>query len=109
MANNNWDKTTPKEEKTKVEKYSGFYIGRYEAGASKLEDVKKNNLYDIAGNLWEWTTESTQVDGQSGTFNVLRGGSFSNSYAGSPACYRRYNYVTGTITNGGFRPALYVK
>ena len=214
MANNNWDKTTPEEEKTKIEKYSGFYIGRYEAGVSKIEfannktlnepistgwwnndfvsskvtkgkitckagempyyhadlktavdmseamysdskyvesnlvtgtqwdmimkfiskesdysdvkstpwgnykdgqviysqgkgryilvdgstgiengsfttaddqyhygvrttasseDVKKNNLYDIAGNLWEWTTESTQVDGITEDLNLLRG------------------------------------
>ena len=249
--NNNWDKTTPDSEKAYIEKYSGFYIGRYEAGASKLEfannktlnapvstgwwngefvsskiinngkitckageipyyhadlktatdmstamysnskyvesslvtgtqwdmvmkfiskkedysdlkstpwgnytngqvayvqgqgkyievdgstgiekgsfttsdnkyhygvrttasseNVKKNNLYDIAGNLWEWTAESTQVDGITSALNVLRGGSFGDSYAGSPACYRYCNYVTGTATSFGFRPALYVK
>ena len=251
MANNNWDKTTPDSEKAYIEKYSGFYIGRYEAGASKLEfadnktletptetsywwnnnytsdkviggkitckagempyyhanlktatdmsaamysnsqyiesslvtgtqwdmvmkfiskesdysdvkstpwgnytngqvtyvqgqgkyievdnsngvekgsfttsdnkyhygvrttalseDVKKNNLYDIAGNLYEWIVESTQVEGKSGTFNVLRGGSFHHSYADRPACYRPYDNVKATYTNYGFRPVLYIK
>lgn len=252
MADVEWDKTTPKEEKTKIEKYSGFYIGRYEAGTSKLEfadnktletptgtsgwwngnytsskitnngkitckagempyyhadlktatdmsvrmysnskyvesslvtgtqwdmvmkfiskesdysdvkstpwgnytngqvtyvqgkgkyievdnssglakgpfttsdnkyhygvrttasseDVKKNNLYDIAGNLWEWTTESAQVEGQSATFNMLRGGSFGFSYEAYPTCNRHCGYTTNPLTDYGFRPVLYVK
>ena len=251
MSDNNWDRTTSEEEKTKTEKYSGFYIGRYEAGTNKLtfaddktleiptgtsgwgnnnyiaskvingkitckageipyyhanyqtaidmskamysnnkyvesslvtgtqwdmvmkfisekenysdvkstpwgnytdgqvtysqgqgkyikvdnsngvekgsfttsdnkyhygvrttassEDVKKNNLYDIAGNLWEWTTESAQVDGITSALNVLRGGSFYRSYEGVPACYRNYRYAVDTNTSGGFRPVLYIK
>ena len=73
------------------------------------EDVKKNNLYDIAGNLWEWTTESAQVDGITSALNVLRGGSFYRSYEGVPACYRNYRYAVDTNTSGGFRPVLYIK
>ena len=30
--NANWDNTTPKAELSQIEKYSGFYVGRYEAG-----------------------------------------------------------------------------
>ena len=252
MANNNWDKTTPEEEKTKIEKYSGFYIGRYEAGTSKLtfannksletptettnlsnenytsdkvtsgkitckageipyyhanyqtavdmskamysdskyvesnlvtgtqwdrvmkfiskevdysdvkntpwgnynnntkviynqgqgryievdgnngiengsfmtsdkgyhygirttassEDVKKNNLYDLAGNLWEWTTESAKPSGQTGTFKMLHGGSFGGGYADIPACCRGCSTVADTVVDRGFRPVLYIK
>ena len=73
------------------------------------EDVKKNNLYDLAGNLWEWTTESVSPSGQTGTFNILRGGSFNNGYADGPVCYRGCTIVTHTNTDHGFRPVLYIK
>ena len=61
------------------------------------EGVKKNNLYDIAGNLWEWTEEAAS----SGCF-MLRGGSFRYSYASCPACYRTYYSVTHSGTTHGF-------
>ena len=67
------------------------------------EGVKKNNLYDIAGNLWEWSEESATI----GTY-MLRGGSFAIAYTDYPACYRLCITATYTITNYGFRPALYI-
>ena len=67
------------------------------------EGVKKNNLYDIAGNLWEWSEESATI----GRY-MLRGGSFGGAYTDYPACYRGYNTATNTNTDFGFRPALYI-
>ena len=67
------------------------------------EGVKKNNLYDIAGNLLEWSEESATI----GRY-MLRGGSFNNACTDSSACYREYTAATDTGTNIGFRPALYI-
>jgi hypothetical protein len=67
------------------------------------EGVKKNNLYDIAGNLWEWTEESASI----GSY-MLRGGSFNIACTDYPACYRYSNTAASTSTNRGFRPALYI-
>ena len=72
------------------------------------ENVKKKNLYDIAGNLWEWTQEASYPDNTNESY-VLRGGSFRNSYSDYPACFRGSNTATDTSTNHGIRPALYIK
>ena len=77
------------------------------------EQVLKKGLYDVAGNLWEWTQESSYVAnlGYNITYNTynLRGGSFNNAYASGPACYRGYVSAPSTNTFGGFRPVLYIK
>ena len=72
------------------------------------ENVKKKNLYDVAGNLWEWTQE---VSYHSNTLEsyVARGCSFHNSYTDHSVCYRGYDAATSTSTNYGFRPVLYIK
>ena len=77
------------------------------------EQVLKQGLYDVAGNLWEWTQESSYVAnlGYNITYNTynLRGGSFYNAYEGYPACYRAYVSAPFTSTDLGFRPVLYIK
>ena len=45
--NANWDNTTPKAELSQIEKYSGFYVGRYEAG--------------LASDMTEFTTNQTHI------------------------------------------------
>ena len=72
------------------------------------ENVKKKNLYDVAGNLWEWTQETAYINNTLESY-MLRGGSFGLSYTKYTVCYRNSNTVTTTSTNYGFRPALYIK
>jgi len=80
------------------------------------EETKKKNIYDVAGNLWEWTVESADRDAlTSNQANadydqyVLRGGSFDNDCGVYSACYRGGHYAGDADTNSGFRPTLYVK
>ena len=77
------------------------------------EQVLRKGLYDVTGNLWEWTQEASYLAnlGYNTTYNTynLRGGSFGDAYASRPACYRVYFYASGASTNLGFRPVLYIK
>ena len=65
-----------------------------------------NNIYDMAGNVSDWTIEANNTD-----VRVLRGGSFNNrggSY--TPASYRDGSTPTNSVGYGGtsFRVALYM-
>ena len=79
------------------------------------EQVKKMNLYDVAGNLWEWTTEASYADNLDYNMNVnynsymLRGGSFYHAYTTYPAPFRACNFAPATSTDRGFRLALYLQ
>ena len=84
-------------------------------GAS--DAVKRKNTYDVAGNLWEWTTEASYMIKDTNysktDFNlnthILRGGSFTNAYDVCPTCFRGYDYGIDSDTRRGFRVALYIK
>ena len=73
------------------------------AGAS--EETNKMNIYDFAGNEWEWTLEKAS---SSSIPCAGRGGGFDYTGSDNPASYRD-NYDT-TYSNDyvGFRPTLYV-
>ena len=68
------------------------------------ERNSKMNIYDLAGNVWEWTLEKgTNTSHQC----AIRGGNFSNNGSYEPAS-DRFNYSTSNSGgNLGFRPALY--
>ena len=72
------------------------------------ENVKQKNLYDVAGNLWEWTQEASYPNNTLESY-MLRGGSFYGSYSDNPACFRAGDTATNPCTDRGFRPALYIK
>ena len=67
---------------------------------SKSED-KGYNVYDLAGNVREWTTEANGISGR-----VHRGGVYNNSLSAS--C-RYYYSPTGSSSDLGSRSILYVK
>jgi len=84
-------------------------------GAS--DSAKRKNIYDVAGNLWEWTTESAYIASYANysktnfdvNTHVLRGGSFKDAHGTNPACFRGSRYAAHTDTNLGFRCTLYIK
>lgn len=75
-------------------------------GASKMTQVY--HIYDVAGNLWEWTEEDSN-GATSGQYRVTRGGVFFNTSSTFPACYRRSAGVSYTGAHIGFRAVLYIK
>lgn len=84
---------------------------RIEIATGILEKNKSRNIYDFAGNMWEWTTE-TGAHGESfAKYAVLRGGSFHregsefsvSSISGSGSASEN-SYI-----DAGFRIVLYIR
>ena len=71
-------------------------------GAS--DETNKMNIYDFAGNEWEWTLEKT-----SDSYGpcASRGGYYSYTGSDFPASYRYRYGTTNSFYNVGFRPTLY--
>jgi len=95
----------------------GWYDDNYKSGNPEHltgKDVgttaanKLCNIYDMAGNVYEWTMERYSATGG----RVRRGMCFIyNAFNGSglPASRRDYLPVTSLDSAHGFRPALYIK
>ena len=65
---------------------------------------KANNLYDTAGNVWDWTMEANYT-----TYRINRGGDYSYNGSSYPASYRGGTFSPGSIrTNFGSRPTLMI-
>ena len=62
------------------------------------------NIYDIAGNVSEWTLEWTSSTGYSCTF---RGGSYIYNGSNIPAAYRNYDAPLNARFYVGFRLSLW--
>ena len=71
-------------------------------GAS--DACKKMNIYDLAGNVWEWTLEYTSNTNGPCAF---RGGSCNVSGSSRPASGRSYDGTTNSFSDVGFRASLY--
>ena len=71
-------------------------------GAS--EDAKKMNIYDFAGNVWEWTLEYSFDKTYPCTF---RSGYFGNLGSERPAAWRSNNITSYNALDIGFRATLY--
>ena len=87
---------------TKVSASSYSNSIKLTTGAS--DACKKLNIYDLAGNVAEWTLEYTNLTSLpcSG-----RGGYYSINGSGNPASYRRNDATTLSYNGVGFRVTLY--
>ena len=84
----------------------------YEIATGNTEKTKILNIYDMSGNMWEWTTEigNHNVEKSLEQYAVLRGGCFSDYGAKNPICYHNGNYtIDSSDCYFGFRVVLYVK
>ena len=73
-------------------------------GAS--EETRKMNIYDFAGNEWEWTLE--HAISNDNNLCAFRGGSYYNLGNGDSAAHR-YNYnISESYSIIGFRTTFYV-
>ena len=68
------------------------------------ETNKVMNIYDIAGNVWEWTLEKTSYTGGP---CVLRGGYFLNTGSFFPAATRGNDSTDDSSYDMGFRVSLF--
>lgn len=68
--------------------------------AGSAEYTKANNVYDMAGNVWDWTTEAYSAD-----YRVCRGGNYFDNGDYYPASYRDY-YSPNYGDYGGRRLSL---
>ena len=80
----------------------GNYSGSIkETGSS--DDYRIKNIYDLAGNAWEWTMEAYGTGGR-----VYRGGVYEGTGSDYPASYRYYNRPNVSDNRLTFRSALYL-
>ena len=104
-----------------VELPTGAYEAEIEEnGTKKTVSSKVKNIYDMAGNMWEWTTEvgnhSTsativaQENVATAKYGVVRGGSFHNYGSAYPVSTRNGpNETAWSKTTIGFRVVLYLR
>ncbi|MDD2376225.1 MAG: hypothetical protein PHD15_03190 [Clostridia bacterium] len=77
--------------------YGGLQITGYS------EYWKVNNIYDLAGNAWEWSNEKYS------TYDyIIRGGVYGSSGSAGPVACRGNNSSTFTHESVSFRVVLYI-
>ena len=68
-----------------------------------IPQTEKNHIFDLAGNVEEWTTEAHSSDSR-----VYRGGNYDDTGSYRPCSGRYGTSPDGTRSNLGFRLALYL-
>lgn len=99
-----WGNFSDSSSSTGASEDSGEENMNYTTGRN--EAWKAKNIYDLAGNVYEWTMES--ISSESIEYRVCRGGLFSQS-GSSGASQRDHDNTVVANYKYGFRPALYIK
>ena len=71
--------------------------------AGRTEYTKTKNIYDLAGNVGEWTAEASSAN------RIGRGGVYYNNGGNNPVSYRSNFNPSGADDSAGFRSRLYIK
>ena len=71
-----------------------------------IESIAKNNIYDMGGNVREWTTGNYSYEVSPCT---IRGGDYNGSASTYPAGHRDYLTEMDAGINVGFRITLYIQ
>ena len=84
---------------------------KYEAGAGEKQNTgssenwKANNIYDLAGNCYEWTQEACST-----VLRVDRGGNYDSDGSDGPASGRVFNFPDNSnFVDIASRASLYIK
>ena len=79
--------------------------GNYILATGVSDKNKAKNIYDLAGNVLEWTMEAFSTSNR-----VVRGGQSINPGGGYPASWRNVNSPKNVsfVVGIGFRPTLYI-
>ena len=83
---------------------AGNYSRATKQNTGSNEAWKTNNIYDLAGNCWEWTQEANNTDVRAG-----RGGNYSSNGGNGPVTSRGNRVPTNTGGGVSSRPTLYIK
>ena len=78
--------------------------GNYIMTTGALRKANVCNIYDMAGNMFEWTMEGINV-----STRVRRGGYFAGGSVSSPIVIRDSGTPYYVGAQNGFRPSLYIK
>ena len=83
----------------------GWYSQSAPTTTGSDENFAVKNIYDLGGNVYEWTMEAFYTNSSG---RVYRGGNFLSSGSSGPASIRSYNYPSNANDRIGFRLALYL-
>ena len=95
------DATYDADGKSTITKANGTY---WLLSTGALKAAKVNNIYDMAGNVFEWTME-----GVSSSYRVSCGGSFYYTGSQCPLAYCGDDNPGDVYSSDGFRYSLYIK
>ena len=78
-------------------------MGNYSGTLKTTGQYAIKNIYDLAGNAWEWTMEKYSLHTR-----VLRGGNYDYNGSSNPDSRRYYDYPDSSISINSARAVLYL-